>query len=77
MIRRILHPSDLSPASRAAFTKAIALAKENRAQLIVAHVLPPLLPTAHGYMSPQQYAEWDAASRKYGEMNENKTNQII
>ena len=67
MIRRILHPSDLSPASRAAFTKAIALAKQNRAQLIVAHVLAPLLPTADGYMSPQQYAEWDAASRKHGE----------
>jgi nucleotide-binding universal stress UspA family protein len=40
--RRILHPSDFSPAARPAFRKALELAKANRAELLVAHVLPPL-----------------------------------
>ncbi len=66
MIRRILHPSDFSPASRAAFTKALELAKQNRAQIIVAHVLAPIMPVADGYMSPQAYAQMEAAARKHG-----------
>jgi nucleotide-binding universal stress UspA family protein len=67
MIRRILHPSDFSPASRAAFTRALALAKENRAQLVITHVIAPIVPMGDGYMSPQVYEEVDAASRKYGQ----------
>jgi nucleotide-binding universal stress UspA family protein len=41
VIRRILHPSDFSPASRPAFKVAVSMAKEQRARLLVAHVLPP------------------------------------
>lgn len=66
MIRRILYPSDFSSASRPAFTKAIELAKQNRAQVIVAHVLAPILPMADGYVAPQMYAQMEAASRKHG-----------
>jgi nucleotide-binding universal stress UspA family protein len=66
MIRRILYPSDFSSASRPAFTKAIELAKQNRAQVIVAHVLAPILPVADGYDAPQMYAQMEAASRKHG-----------
>ena len=66
MIRRILHPSDFSPASRAAFAKAMELAKQSRAQVIVAHVLAPIMPVADGYMAPQAYAQIEAASRKHG-----------
>jgi universal stress protein A len=66
MIRRILHPSDFSSASRPAFAKAIELAKQNRAQVIVAHVLAPILPVADGYVAPQMYAQMEAASRKHG-----------
>jgi nucleotide-binding universal stress UspA family protein len=66
MIRRILHPSDFSSASRAAFTKAIALAKENRAQLIVAHVLAPMLAVGDAAMSADTFAELEAAGRRYG-----------
>lgn len=40
--RRILHPSDFSAASWAAFKVAVAMAKKNRARLLVAHVLPPI-----------------------------------
>jgi nucleotide-binding universal stress UspA family protein len=66
MIRRILYPSDFSSASRPAFTKAIELAKQNRAQVIVAHVLAPILPVADGYVAPQMYAQMEAVSRKHG-----------
>ena len=59
-VRRILHPSDFSPASRPAFKKAIELARTYRAQLLVAHVLPmvPVMPGA--YISP---AVWDDLER--------------
>ncbi len=62
--RRILHPSDFSRASGAAFTKAVGLAKADRAELIVAHVLTPALPIAgEGYMSPKVYEEIEASAR--------------
>jgi len=59
-VRRILHPSDFSPASRPALRKAIELARTYRAQLLVAHVLPmvPVMPGA--YISP---AVWDDLER--------------
>ena len=65
MIRRILFPSDFSPASRAAFAKAVSLAKQNRAEVVVAHVLTPIMPTADGYISPDAYAQMEDASRRY------------
>ena len=63
-MRRILHPSDFSRASGAAFSKAVELAKADRAELIVAHVLTPALPIAgEGYMSPKVYEEIEASAR--------------
>ena len=54
-IRRILHPSDFSKASAAAFAKAVDLAKSNRAELVVLHVLAPPMPmmAGDGYVSPR------------------------
>ena len=66
MTRRILHPSDFSSASRAAFRAAVALAKQNRAELVIAHVLAPILPVADGYVSPAVFAEMETAGRRYG-----------
>lgn len=43
-VRRILHPTDLSDASRPALTVAIQLARQNRADLLLAHALPPPTP---------------------------------
>ena len=40
-VRHILYPSDFSPASSAAFTKALALARDAKAQLTSVHVLSP------------------------------------
>lgn len=64
-VRRILHPTDFSRASGAAFLKAVALAKENRAELLLVHVLLPPTPfIGNGYVSPKTYVELEAAARR-------------
>jgi nucleotide-binding universal stress UspA family protein len=63
--RRILHPTDFSRASGAAFAKGLALAKENRAELLLVHVLMPPTPfIVDGYVSPRTYQELEAAARQ-------------
>ncbi len=42
-MKRILHPSDFSAASRPAFKKAIAMAKTNRATLELLHAMRPVV----------------------------------
>lgn len=42
--RRILHPSDFSPGSRAAFTRAVETARAERAELLLVHVMAPVIP---------------------------------
>jgi len=69
-IRRILHPSDFSRASGAAFSQAVALAKTNNAELLVVHVLAPILPMlGDGYVSPKVYEDLVASARGYGKKN--------
>src|SRR5262249_7964006 len=52
-VRLILHPSDVSRASNAAFAKAVEMAKGNRAELLLAHVLAPIVPMSEdGYVPP-------------------------
>jgi nucleotide-binding universal stress UspA family protein len=66
MTRRILHPSDFSPASGAAFKKAIEMAKANRAELLVTHVTNPIVPVAgEGYVSPKMYNDIAASTRAW------------
>ena len=66
MTRRILHPSDFSAASGAAFKKAVELAKASRAELAIVHVLSPVMPVpADGYVSPKVYDELAASSRAW------------
>ncbi len=65
-IRHILHPTDFSSASGAAFAKAIELAKTNGSDLALVHVLSPVMPmTADGYVSPKLYDEIAASSRAH------------
>jgi nucleotide-binding universal stress UspA family protein len=67
-LRRILHPSDFSRASGAAFTRALVMAKADRAQLLLVHVLAPSVPIAgEGYMSPKIYEDLEASARAYGQ----------
>jgi nucleotide-binding universal stress UspA family protein len=66
MIRRVLHPSDFSTASRPAFAKALETAKSNRAELLVVHVMTPMLPIAgDGYISPAAYEKIAASSKAW------------
>jgi nucleotide-binding universal stress UspA family protein len=66
-IKRILHPSDFSRASGGAFAKAVQLAKDNRAELVVMHALAlpsPLVP-GEGYIAPAVYDEMERSSRAW------------
>jgi nucleotide-binding universal stress UspA family protein len=64
-IRRVLHPTDFSSASRPAFDRALALARDSRAELVILHVLAPVIPVmGEGYVPPQTYEAIDAAARR-------------
>ena len=63
-IRRILHATDFSPASRAAFRRAVEMATANRAELLLAHVMSPVvIPVADGYISADVYDRIEASTR--------------
>jgi nucleotide-binding universal stress UspA family protein len=64
-IRRILHPTDFSSASRAAFDRALAMCRDSRAELVILHALTPIVPMmGEGYVPPQTYDAIDAAARQ-------------
>jgi len=72
-IRRILHPSDFSRASAKAFAKAVEMAKANRAELLVVHVLAPAVPlVGDGYVSPKIYEDLEASARAWGQKQLNR-----
>ena len=52
-IRRILYPSDFSPASRPAFKRGVELARALRSQLLIVHVMGPLPTIGEGYITPE------------------------
>ena len=55
-MKRIMHATDFSPASRNAFKRALAEAKDHNAGLTIVHVLPPVLGfVGDGYMAPSTY----------------------
>jgi nucleotide-binding universal stress UspA family protein len=65
-VRHILHPSDFSPASNAAFTKALALARDAGAQMTIVHVLSSMVTLpVDGYMSPTVYEEFRRSAETY------------
>ena len=69
-LRRILHPTDFSAASRASFARALSMAKADRAELLLVHVVaPPTFVAGEGYISPQVYGEIEAAADAYGRKN--------
>jgi nucleotide-binding universal stress UspA family protein len=62
-IRRVLHPSDFSRASTPAFKRAVEMAKANRAELLVVHVMGSAVPImGDGYVSPKVYEDLEAAA---------------
>ncbi len=76
MSRTILHATDFSPASRAAFTKAVELARRDRAPLLVAHVMTPPVPMmmGDGYATP---ATWDAIEQGYRKESQRKLDALL
>ena len=67
--RLIVYPSDFSPASRPALARAIATAKERRADLLLVHVLPNIFPMPghDGYISPRVYEDMMNVSRAHAQ----------
>ena len=61
--RRILHATDFSQASRAAFARALALAKQDRARLYLRHVWVPPSPFLGDELS-RSYVELEARARR-------------
>jgi universal stress protein A len=74
-IRRVLHASDFSRASRAAFAKALDMAKANKAELVVVHVLTLTMPmTADGYVAPKT---WEAIERSARAAAQKELNKLL
>jgi nucleotide-binding universal stress UspA family protein len=65
-VRHILHPTDFSPASSAAFTKALVLARDAKALLTIVHILNPsvVLPV-DGYVAPRVYDDIQRAAETH------------
>jgi nucleotide-binding universal stress UspA family protein len=73
--RRIVHPTDFSPASRAALKTAVRFAKSSGARLLVAHVLPMLPVTGEdSYLSPKV---WDDMYRGQREAAQRQLDPIV
>jgi nucleotide-binding universal stress UspA family protein len=66
-IRRIVHPTDFSPASGPAFKKALELAKQNNATLVIVNVLPTLPVIGDAYIPPATIDEMLRAQRAQAE----------
>jgi len=52
--RRILYPTDFSKAAGPAFTRALQMAEQNRAELLLVHVLPPSGGVRRGRLRPPE-----------------------
>jgi nucleotide-binding universal stress UspA family protein len=59
VVTRILHPTDLADTSVRALTLAIKLARQNHAELLLAHALPPPTPIFEIESSEQSSSQAD------------------
>jgi len=65
MFLRVLFGTDFSHASRPAFRRAVALARQSRGRLLIVHVVPSGMPMgAEGYVTARMYQEMETAIRK-------------
>lgn len=69
MSRRMLHPTDFSTASNAAFAKSLTEARESRSELVLVHVLSPVIPMAAGepYVTPLVYEQMNMSARAWAQ----------
>ncbi|MBI1847942.1 MAG: universal stress protein [Candidatus Rokubacteria bacterium] len=65
-MRRILHPTDFSTASRPALARALAMARRDGATLILVNVMDVVVPIAeYHYVSPATYDQMLHAAETY------------
>ena len=63
--RRILHATDFSTASAPAFAEALALARQERAELRLVHVMtPPAMFLEDSYLSARTFRELQSQARR-------------
>ena len=63
-VRRVLCPSDFSAASRPALGRAIDVARTNRAELLLVHVMAPVtLLVGDGYIPPATFDQLQESGR--------------
>jgi nucleotide-binding universal stress UspA family protein len=76
MSRAILHATDFSSASRAAFTKAVDMARREHAPLLITHVMIPPMPmmAGDGYIAP---ATWEAIAKSYRKTSQKKLDALV
>ena len=70
MSRRVLHPTDFSKASTAAFARALTETRQGSGQLFVVHVLSPVIPMAgagEGYIAPSVYEQMAKSGRAWAQ----------
>src|SRR5277367_6556903 len=67
MYRRILVGTDFSAASNSAFEQGLKLAKQNGAELVIAHA--SAAPNALCFMPPECYGKWELRDRAEAEKN--------
>jgi nucleotide-binding universal stress UspA family protein len=70
MSRRVLHPTDFSKASGAAFARAITEARDRRSELVLLHVLSPVIPMAgagEAYLAPSVYEQMSKSARAWAQ----------
>jgi len=69
-VSRVLHPTDFSKASGAAFSRSLAEARASRRELVLVHVLSPVIPLAgagEAYVTPSVYEQLNRASRVWAQ----------
>src|SRR5215470_17650092 len=70
MSHRVLHPTDFSKASNAAFARSLAEARANRSELVLVHVLSPAIPMAgagEAYVTPSVYEQMHKSARAWAQ----------
>jgi nucleotide-binding universal stress UspA family protein len=68
MSGRLIHPTDFSRASRGAFARSLAAARESRSELLVVHVLAPVTPIAasgEAVLAPSVYEQLSQSARAW------------
>ena len=76
-IRRIIHASDFSPASRPAFKKAVDIARSARARLLIVYAVPPIVPPLMGegvYVAP---ATWKDMQREARQIAQGQIDKLV